>query len=116
MALQALGRREFEPQLVLQPLAVEGIGCHHHQIVHLEGLRRKRQWFDAAKGPGRQDQELGPIAVATPELPPQERMAEPELLGQAWAESLTPKGRRRWQAPAAKALQQGGASGQPFQA
>jgi hypothetical protein len=90
MALLALGRREFEPQLVLQPLAVEGIGCHHHQVVHLQGLRRKRQWFHAAKGAGRQDQELGTVAMATPELPPQERRAEPELLGQAWAKPLTP--------------------------
>jgi hypothetical protein len=81
MALLALGRREFEPQLVLQPLAVERIGCHHHQIVNLQGLRRKGQGLGAAKGLCRQDQEFGSIAMAAPELPPQAGMAGPELLG-----------------------------------
>jgi hypothetical protein len=77
----ALGWREFEPQLVLQPLAVERIGSQHHQIVNLQGLRRKGQGWGAAKGLGRQDQEFGAITMASPELPPQAGMAGPELLG-----------------------------------
>jgi len=76
----ALGGRKFEPQLVLQPLPAEGIGWHHHQIVDLQGPRRKGQGLGAAKGLDRQDQEFGPIAMATPELPPQTGMAGPELL------------------------------------
>jgi hypothetical protein len=95
LALLALGRREFEPQLVLQPLAVQGIGGQNDQVIDLQGPRRQGRWGDPSKGLGRQHQELGPIAMAAPELPPEARMAGPELLGQAWAEPLAPKGRRR---------------------
>ena len=95
LALLALGRREFEPQLVLQPLAVQGIGSQNHQVINLKGPGRQGQGADTSKGLGRQHQELGPIAMAAPELPPEARMAGPELLGQAWAKPLAPKGRRR---------------------
>ena len=116
MKLQALGRGKFQAQLLLQPLAIERIGRHHDQIVDLKGLGGERQRLAAPKGLCRQNQEFGPITMATPELPPEPRTTGPELVGQARSQAFAPQGGGHLQTLAAKTLKQGSAGGKTFKA
>ena len=99
---QAPRRPAAGPQLLLQKLACQRIGRHHHQIIQPQavGGEWQRGW--------RAQHQIGPgITMGAPELPPQATLSAPEATGSGGAQALHPQGWRRLGRLGRKALQQG---------